>query len=196
MTLYGPDFFADIGAAPVPFAAQRLAAADHEHVEDAFLLAARFESTSPARDLWRHEETGAAPLTRHEAIDLARRIAEEEPSLLGFVRWLDGKSEALVRGRGWAWRFRVMTGETEYLAPGSTEWVGLRRAALACRAEVLAEELALSGPARADGPALVRDGYDQRQAEGDDGAQVFAPGEGVSVHAACVAPELPGGMCP
>lgn len=190
-------FFASIGAASVPFEAQRLAAADPEKAEDAFLLAARFEAASPPRDLWRHEETGAAPLRRHEALDLARRIAREEPSLRGYVRWVDGQSEALVRGRGWAWRFREATGETEYRAPGGAEWVNLRLAALACRAEVLAEERARAEAAKAagpSGPVLVRDGYDQREGEGDDGAQPPAPDDECdSVHAAGVAPYAEGG---
>lgn len=204
------DIHETSGAASVPFEAQRLAAADHETVEDALLRAARMAPATPPRDLWRSEERGAELLTRREALDLARRVAAEEPHLRGFLRWLDGKAEALVRGRGWAWRFRAATGEMEYLAPGGGAWVGLHRAAALCRAEVLREEreaieaaAALAASmACAEGPVLVCEGYDQRQGEeeavqsspSDDVAQV--PDEGCdSVHALSVAPPVGEGMC-
>lgn len=194
------DVFEECGAAAVPFEAQRLAAADHETAEDALLLAARFVAATPPRDLWRHPEGGPKPMRRHDALELARRIAGEEQHLLGFVRWVDGKAEALVRGRGWAWRHRGARGQAQYLPPGGREWVPLHRAAEVCRAEVLREERealeAAAARAAHEGPRVVRGDYDQRQQRGDDDvAQPPAPDEGCdSVHAPFVAPPAAGGM--
>lgn len=171
----------------------------------------RYRCVSPAGDLWQSPACGAPqPLSRlvHE---IRRALRAGGPKRRGFELALVAAERALVGASGWA--LVSDFDDVERYASPDGEVMPLARAAAVCRAAVLREErLALGVEVTADGPALVRDGYDQRQAEGCDEVQrapvddggvwagddcegAPAPDDGLSVHGACVTPSFEGGEC-
>lgn len=139
-------------------------------------------------DLWRAPHGGAAQPLDVLVHEVRRALRRGGPKRRGFERALVEAELAQVFAGGWVADPADLAAPLDalrYSSPGGSERLTLAAAAARCRAEALRDELALSGPARADGPALVRDGYDQRQAEGDEGARALG-----DLHAA-VAKALP-----
>lgn len=172
-----------------------------EELVAAAALVLRYRCVSPAGDLWQSHDGGAPqPLSRlvHE---IRRALRRGGLKCRGFGLALVAAERALVVASGWTLAADADDVE-RYASPATGEVMTLARAAAMCRAAALREELAsLADGLQADGPALVRDGYDQRQPEGGDEVQrapvdegAAAPGEFLS-HEAGVTPRAAGGEC-
>lgn len=127
-------------------------------------------------DLWRPPHGGAPQPLDRLVREIRRALRRGGPKRRGFERALVEHELAQVHSAGW--RAEPVnpadpTGPQRYSRVGGAEGLTLSTAAAVCRAEALHDELAAIGPT-ADGPVLVRGGYDQRQPEGDDGAQAGA----------------------
>jgi len=204
-----------------PFEAQLRCARLYQDVAETLLVATGRRPHSPAGDLWHDPLTGHVE-PAHRLVPQARSEAKFSPILQGFERFLSGCEEAQVRGRGWtlvelprpslAPTADGARGPTAITAPREQCWQcgvngalrTLSHAAAICRAEVLREERERTGDAFV-GVAVLRDGYDQREGQGSDDAQVSpaddvqrSPDDDVEVgalHAGSVAPHDDGGMC-
>lgn len=170
---------------------------------EAAALALGYACVSPARDLWRPPHGGALQPLDVLVHEVRRALRRGGPKRRGFERAVAEAELAQVAAAGWA--PGPSGGDPHapqrWVDPASGALVGREVAAARCRAAALRDELA-EGRA-ADGPVVVREGYDQRAPEGDDVAQVeaggdlgiaeTASGEGVSGHGGCVVEPTAGG---
>lgn len=146
-------------------------------------LVLRYRCVSPAGDLWQDHEGGAPQPLSRLVHAIRRALRKGGAKRRGFELALVAAERALVLASGWALHVIDFDGVERYRRPGADAAVTLSCAAAACRAEVLREELeGIPGGPRSvplDRPALVVDGYDQRQPEGEgergDDAEASTP---------------------